>query len=130
MNAGKELAQLVDADSQQLRATVDSAPVDERTLAQLAGLGWLGKNGLILHPQRGSYHFLAELWCGFRLPVIDGGAQQDRCGSCQRCHDACPTQALQGRRVLSTRCISYWTIEHHGIIPRHMAESFGLVVWL
>ena len=52
MNAGKELAQLVDADSQQLRATVDSAPVDERTLAQLAGLGWLGKNGLILHPQR------------------------------------------------------------------------------
>ena len=76
MKAGKELADTIGADYHLIRATVDSAPVDERTLAELAGLGWLGKNGLILHPQRGSYHFLAELWCGFDLPTFDGAAVQ------------------------------------------------------
>ena len=123
MQAGKELADTIGTGHHTIRATVDSAPVDERSLAILGELGWLGKNGLVLHPQRGSYHFLGELWCAFPLPEISGGSGDDRCGSCQACHQACPTQALVGRRVLSERCISYLTIEHQGVIPRHLAKQ-------
>ena len=111
-------------DHHSCRATVDSAPVNERQLATMAGLGWLGKNSLLLHPKRGSFHHIGGLFTTIRLPVISPQAGADRCGSCTRCETRCPTGALVERRVLSTRCISYLTIEHHGVIPRELAARF------
>lgn len=107
------------------RACVDSAPLNERSLAELAGIGWLGRNGLIIDPRRGSYRFIGVLLTSAALEIRLGGGDSDRCGRCQACHQACPTGALVGRRVISTRCISYLTIEHQGVIPRHLAEHFG-----
>ncbi|MHC5068254.1 MAG: tRNA epoxyqueuosine(34) reductase QueG [Planctomycetota bacterium] len=106
------------------RATADSAPVDERTLARLAGLGWIGRNGLLIRPRHGSYHFIGCLFTSVR--ITDGRDQHDhdRCGTCHACVDRCPTAALHGRRVLSERCISYLTIEHAGIITRDLAARF------
>lgn len=106
------------------RAAVDSAPLNERALAQRAGLGWIGKNALLIHPKHGSYHFLGYLLTNAPLPTSSSGHAQDRCGKCTSCVDACPTQALQDRRVLSERCISYLTIEHKGVIPRALAQHF------
>ena len=108
----------------QSRAAVDSAPLNERALAQRAGLGWIGKNALLIHPKHGSYHFLGYLLSNAQLPTSSSGHDQDRCGNCTRCVDACPTQALLERRVLSERCISYLTIEHKGVIPRDLAQHF------
>ena len=98
------------------RIFVDSAPVMERQWAQRAGLGWLGKNGLLLNRQRGSYFFLAEIICDLNLetdaPVIN------HCGTCTACIDACPTDAIVGQGVVDgSRCISYLTIELKDSIP-------------
>lgn len=106
------------------RAFVDSAPLMERTLAEKAGLGWIGRNALLITPKRGSYQFLGFLLTAAPLEQRPGPYGADRCGSCVRCHAACPTDALTGRRVLSERCISYLTIEHFGVIPRELAEKF------
>lgn len=107
------------------RIAVDSAPVLERTLAARAGLGWIGKNGLLLIPGKGSYHFLGFVFVGADLQQFGGGKEADRCGSCSRCISACPTGAIVANRFVdSTRCISYFTIEHKGVIPREMAEKF------
>lgn len=99
------------------RAFVDSAPVMERQWAQKAGLGWLGKNTLLLNKKQGSFFFLAEL-------IIDLGAKpddpstKDYCGTCTRCIDACPTDAILGPQVLdASKCISYLTIELKDEIP-------------
>jgi epoxyqueuosine reductase len=119
--------QLLDRDGAPYpyRACVDSAPLLERTLAQQAGLGWLGKNSMLITPRRGSYQFLGFLFTAAPLELHAGPHGQDRCGACARCHDACPTDALSGRRVLSERCISYLTIEHAGVIPRELARNFN-----
>jgi epoxyqueuosine reductase len=106
------------------RCFVDSAPVMERAWAERSGLGWVGKNSLILRKNSGSYFFLAELVldCDLvpDLPVAD------HCGSCTRCVDACPTQAIIAPKVVdSGRCISHATIELHGALPRDMAESLN-----
>ncbi|MCS6970953.1 MAG: tRNA epoxyqueuosine(34) reductase QueG [Planctomycetota bacterium] len=107
------------------RACVDSAPLDERTLAAQAGLGWIGRNALLISPRHGSYRLLGFLLTEAPLPPLPGGLGADRCGSCTRCEQRCPTRALLGRRCLSERCISYLTIEHRGVIPRELAARFA-----
>jgi len=98
------------------RVCVDTAPVLERAMAARAGLGFIGKNGLLIHPQLGSYLFLGEILCDMELP--DGSAVPDGCGSCSLCLRGCPTGAFAGPRVLDAgRCISTWTIEHRGAFP-------------
>lgn len=107
------------------RACVDSAPLNERTLARLAGLGWIGRNALLISPRSGSYRLLGFLLTEAPLQPFQAGLGADRCGACHRCETACPTAALVGGRCLTTRCISYLTIEHRGVIPRELAEHFG-----
>jgi epoxyqueuosine reductase len=92
------------------RAFVDSAPVMERQWAERAGLGWIGKNSLLLRKGVGSFFFLAEIICNLELEPDQ--QQTDHCGECTACIDACPTQAIVQPQVIdSTRCISYLTIE-------------------
>lgn len=104
------------AGSVEGRAFVDSAPVLERAWAQRSGLGWIGKNANLIHPKKGSYFFLAELIIDLELdPDAPIG---DYCGTCTRCIDACPTEAiLPGKVVDGSRCISYFTIELKESIP-------------
>jgi epoxyqueuosine reductase len=107
------------------RAAVDSAPLNERTLAQLAGLGWIGRNALLIAPDAGTYRLLGFLLTEAPLAPHHAGHGEDRCGTCTACEKRCPTAALVDRRVLTTRCISYLTIEHQGVIPRALAERFA-----
>ncbi len=92
------------------RAFVDSAPIMERVWAQKSGLGWIGKNTLLLHPKAGSFYFLAELVTDLELQA-DSPFPRDLCASCTRCIDACPTQALTPYSLDANKCISYLTIE-------------------
>jgi epoxyqueuosine reductase len=93
------------------RAFVDSAPVLERDWAKRSGLGWVGKNTLLINPKRGSYFFLAELILD--LELVGDNPIRDHCGRCRRCIDACPTEAIspKGYVVDGSKCISYLTIE-------------------
>jgi epoxyqueuosine reductase len=99
------------------RPFADAGPVPERELAQRAGLGWIGKNTMLLRPGVGSWFVIGSVINDLQLPV-DPQFETDHCGSCTRCLDACPTQAFIEPRMLdATRCLSYQTIEHRGTIP-------------
>lgn len=106
------------------RVCVDSAPVLERALAARAGLGFQGKNTLLISPGVGSYTVLGELLLSIELPA--GVAQAPRCGECRHCLDVCPTGALlDAYRIDAARCISYLTIENPGVIPRELRRAVG-----
>ncbi|MEY4203353.1 MAG: hypothetical protein RL013_1056, partial [Bacteroidota bacterium] len=96
---------------------VDSAPVMEREWAKRSGIGWNGRNTLTINPKAGSFFFLAEIICD--LPLIYDDPIRDHCGTCRRCIDACPTEAIspEGYFLDASRCISYLTIELREEIP-------------
>ncbi|MBX2860048.1 MAG: tRNA epoxyqueuosine(34) reductase QueG [Vampirovibrio sp.] len=106
------------------RALTDSAPLPEKPLAVQAGLGWLGKNGTVIHPQKGSFLFLGELLLDIEL-AYDNTPLPNHCGTCTRCMEACPTNAIVADRVIdANKCIAYWTIEAKGEpIPQNIADN-------
>jgi epoxyqueuosine reductase len=102
------------------RVAVDTSPVLEKAFAAAAGLGWIGKHTNLIDPHRGSWFFLGEIFTTLPLPRTDPVA--DRCGSCARCIEICPTEAIVEPYVLDARrCLSYWNIEHRGAIDLQVA---------
>jgi epoxyqueuosine reductase len=106
------------------RCFVDSAPVLERDWAKRSGLGWVGKNTLLIHPKRGSFFFLAELIIDLELEL--DGPIKDYCGRCTRCIEACPTEAISPKGYIldGSKCISYFTIELKESIPESYQDKF------
>lgn len=114
------------------KISIDTSPIAERSLAAYAGLGWVGKNGLILNKKLGSLFFLGILVTDIPLNIPrETKYHPDYCGNCRRCIDACPTQALMGdptRGLIFDRCISYWNNEFKGdVFPEHVSLE-GYVV--
>jgi epoxyqueuosine reductase len=106
------------------RVFTDSAPVMEVELAARAGLGWRGKHTLLLSREAGSWFFLGEVFCDLPLPTDE--EEKNHCGTCERCIEVCPTQAIRGPYQLDARrCISYLTIEHKSAIPVELRPLIG-----
>lgn len=108
------------------RGFVDSAPVLERSWAVKAGLGWVGKNGNLIHKQAGSFFFIATLIVDLALET-DAPFAKDYCGTCTKCIDACPTEAiLPNKKINGSKCISYYTIElKDALLPNKLKEQFN-----
>ena len=106
------------------RVFVDSAPVHERAWAKLSGLGWIGKNSLLINEKKGSYFFLAEIICDLDLEYDSPVA--NRCGKCTKCIDACPTDAITSAQIINAnKCISYLTIENKKEIPTELKNNLN-----
>ncbi len=122
----KKLASKIkEYSSHENRVFVDSAPVLEKAIAQKAGLGWIGKNTLLLSKDSGSYFFLGEIYTDLELP-LDKPKDTNHCGSCTSCMDVCPTKAFAGPHQLDARkCISYLTIEYKGSIDLELRPLMG-----
>jgi epoxyqueuosine reductase len=106
------------------RICVDTAPLLERAFAARAGLGWIGRNTMLLDEEHGPWMLLAEVLTD--LDITPDGPAVDRCGSCTACVEACPTEALDGDHGLDARrCLSYWSIEHRGPLPEAWAAALG-----
>ena len=126
----QELASFIDveknipAESKSL-SYVDTGAISERSLGKEAGIGWIGKNSMLIHPKEGSWFYLGEVITAAKLQEDTPIA--DHCGVCRRCIDACPTGAiLENLRAIDSRkCISYWTIEHRGDIPKEYHKKMG-----
>jgi epoxyqueuosine reductase len=109
----------------EFQVAVDSTPVMEKPLAVRAGLGWQGRNSLIIHPAEGSFFYLAEIFTSLELEPASPEIP-DRCGACRRCLDACPTACiLPDRSIDARRCLAYQTIENRGSIPRELRPLLG-----
>jgi epoxyqueuosine reductase len=123
----KELIELIRAEVGEIngRGFVDSAPVLERSWAERSGLGWVGKNGNLINKQSGSFFFIATLITDLQLDYDDPFAK-DYCGTCTKCIDACPTDAILPDKVIDgSKCISYFTIElKDALIPDTMKGKF------
>jgi epoxyqueuosine reductase len=113
------------------RICIDTAPLLERSYARQGGLGWIGKNTCLINQEQGSWFFLGEVLTSLELEP--GTAPPDRCGTCTRCIDACPTGALipggLRTRLDATRCVSYLTIELKGEIPAELRPAVGSLVF-
>jgi epoxyqueuosine reductase len=109
----------------EFKICVDTAPLLERSYAREAGLGWIGKNTCLINQQMGSWFFLGEILTS--LEIDPDSPPPHRCGTCTRCIDACPTQAIPpaGYEVDARRCIPYFTIELHGSVPEEMRPGIG-----
>lgn len=105
------------------RCFTDSGPVSERFFAARAGLGWIGRNGLLIRPQRGSYCFLASILTTLKLPY--DSPMPNRCGNCHRCEQACPTAALNHGSCDARKCLSFWTIEAKSAANAEIAGAQG-----
>ncbi len=133
MTAGLEkmAARLQEIEACEWKACVDTAPVLERTYARLAGLGWVGKNTCLINEQRGSWFFLGELITS--LDLTPDLPPPERCGTCTRCIDACPTDAFVPAgdwwSIDARRCIAYLTIELHGPIPEELRAGMGMHIF-
>ena len=122
----KKLAQRIQAEIGEFgyRVFTDSAPVMEKALAEKAGLGWIGKHSNLLDSKTGSWFFLGEIYVDLPLPTDDPAT--NHCGSCRKCIDICPTQAIVGPYQVDARlCISYLTIELKGSIPVELRSKLG-----
>ena len=107
------------------RSFTDTAPILEHELAQKAGLGWIGKHTCLIAPKMGSNFLISELFVDLELEP-DNPFISDRCGTCSRCQEACPTQCIRDDRTLdASRCISYLTIEKKGVIPKELRPLMG-----
>ena len=122
----EQLASQLDSGATQHKAYVDTGALLERSHAQQAGLGFIGKNTMLIHPRRGSLFFLGEIILTAEFDDYDAPHRETMCGSCTRCLNACPTDAFPQPYVLDARrCISYLTIEHKGWIDRDLRPLMG-----
>jgi epoxyqueuosine reductase len=121
-----ERLQTASGEQTACRVYVDTGAILERSHAQRAGLGFVGKNTMVIDPRGGSHFFLGEILTNFEMDCYDSPARETQCGSCQRCLAACPTNAFPQPYVLDARrCISYLTIEHKGAIDLELRPLMG-----
>lgn len=123
LRAGLERLALAIGEKHEWRVCVDTAPLLERSYARQAGLGWIGKNTCLINEPRGSWFFLGELLTS--LDLEPEAPPPDRCGTCTRCIDACPTQALKPYEMDANLCISYFTIELRGAVAEEHRAGMG-----